>query len=68
VTKVIVNILVISFYLILVELKNILFNLILALQSLSIFYLLLFNSGNKNLFSDLLRLNSTINSNNFNIK
>ena len=52
----------------LIELKDILFNLILALQSLPTSHLLLSNSGNKNLLSDLLRLNLAVNFNNFNIK
>ena len=68
VMKVIANIPVISFYLTLVELKNILLDLILALQSLPVFYLLLSNSGNKILFSDLLRLNLVVISNDFNIE
>jgi len=52
----------------LIELKDILLNLILALQSLPTSYLLPFNSGNKNLLSNLLRLNLVVNSNGFNIK
>ena len=68
VTKVITNVPVISFYLTLIELKDILLDLILALQSLPTFYLLLSNSSNKILLSNLLRLNSVIISNNFNIK
>jgi len=51
-----------------IGLKDILLNLILTLQSLSASYLLPSNSGNKNLLSDLLRLNSAINSDGFNIK
>ena len=52
----------------LIELKDTLPNLILALQSLLTSYLLLSNGGNKSLFSDLLRLNSVVNSNGFNIE
>jgi len=52
----------------LTELKDILFNLILALQSLPASYLLPFNSGNKSLFVDLLRFNLVVSFDNFNIK
>ena len=68
VIKVIANIPIISFYLTLAELKDILLNLILALQSLPTSRLLLSNSGNKILLSDLLRLNLAAISDNFNIK
>ncbi|XTI93423.1 hypothetical protein V2W45_1472784 [Cenococcum geophilum] len=57
-----------GFYLTPIGLKDILLNLILTLQSLPTSYLLPSNSGNKNLLSDLLRLNSAVNSNGFNIK
>ena len=52
----------------LVKLKDILFNLILTLQSLPTFYSLLSNSGNKSLFGDLLRFNLVVNFNGFDIK
>ena len=52
----------------LIELKNVLLDLILALQGLSAFYLLLSNSGNKSLFINLLRFNLVVGSNDFNIK
>jgi len=66
--KVIANIPITSFYLTLAELKDILLNLILALQSLSTSCLLLSNGSNKNLLGNLLRLNLVVNSNGFNIK
>ncbi|XTI85760.1 hypothetical protein V2W45_1466592 [Cenococcum geophilum] len=50
------------------ELKDILLNLILALQSLPTSHLLPSNSGNKNLLSDLLRLNLVVNLDGFNIE
>ena len=52
----------------LTELKDILLNLILALQSLPISYLLLSNNNNKSLFVNLLRLNLVVSFNDFNIK
>jgi len=52
----------------LIELKNILLNLIRALQSLPASYLLLSNGGNKSLLINLLRLNLAVGSNDFNIK
>jgi len=52
----------------LAELKDILLNLILALQSLSASCLLPSNGGNKSLFGNLLRLNLAVNSNSFDIK
>ena len=52
----------------LVELKDILLNLIFTLQSLPTSYLLPSNGGNKNLLSNLLRLNLVVNSNGFDIK
>ena len=67
-TKVIANIPVTSFHLTLIELKDILFDLILALQSLPASHLLLSNGGNKSLFVDLSRFNSVVGSNDFNIE
>ena len=57
-----------KFHLTLAELKDILLDLILALQSLLISCSLLFNSANKSLFGDLLRLNSIVDFNGFDIK
>ena len=68
VIKVIVNVSITSFYLMLIELKDVLLNLILALQSLPISYSLLSNSGNKSLLVDLLRLNSVVSFNDFDIE
>jgi len=50
------------------ELKDILLDLILALQSLLASYLLLSNDGNKSLLVNLLRLNLAVGSDDFNIK
>jgi len=66
--KVIVNVPVTSFHLTLTELKDILLDLILALQSLPASRLLPSNSGNKILLSDLLRLNSAVISDDFDIE
>ena len=55
-------------YLTLVDLKNILLDLILALQSLSASRLLPSNGANKSLLGDLLRLNSAVDSDDFDIK
>ena len=52
----------------LTELKDILLDLILALQSLPASQLLPSNSSNKSLFVDLLRLNSVVGFNDFNIE
>jgi len=52
----------------LIELKNILLNLILALQSLPTSYLLPSNSGSKSLLINLLRLNLAVGFNKFDIK
>jgi len=68
VTKVIANVPVTSFHLTLAELKDILLDLILALQSLPASRLLPSNGGNKNLLGDLLRLNSAVNSDDFDIE
>ena len=68
VIKVIANIPITSFHLTLTELKNILLDLILALQGLYASHLLPSNSGNKSLLVNLLRLNLAVSSNNFNIK
>ena len=68
VIKVIANIPIISFYLILTELKNILLNLILALQGFYASHSLPSNGGNKSLFVNLLRLNLAVNLDDFNIK
>ena len=57
-----------SFYLMLTELKNILLNLILALQSLPASHLLPSNGGNKSLLVDLSRLNSAVGSDDFDIE
>ena len=51
-----------------IGLKDILLNIILALQSLPTSYLLPFKGTNKNPFSNSSRLNSAVNANNFDIR
>ena len=52
----------------LAELKDILLDLILTLQSLSTFCLLPSNGGNKSLFGNLLKFNLAVDFNGFDIK